>query len=508
MARIPELHLSSIFNSAPNINVGMRPTRKTVAIGVLIVFIATMTIVLARPLLLAGTILISAWVLARQYRFHSALGQVNDSIVVDQSVERSAMRTNEGLPVTLEVSLDQPSSLALEVTGGVPVGASTDDQLIVSIGPDETRASKTVSVEWPVAGVHDLAQATVVVTDGFFTETLQAGPTPSVTVGARATRFPDMESVVDRITISTGKHDTVRFGSGIEPIDIREYTPGDTLKRIDWNVTARLGKLYVRDFEAQTTRGTLLVIDHRTSLAVGAPEESKLDYLREVALATTNHVHGQGDPIGLLTIGNDGITGQLKPTSTSDTYETVRQRLLALEPVQSTGRPSHRSDTRGQQLTDTNLRRRIEQLEATASSSGFGDVLVPYYQRQLLYERRFEEDPFHSAVRSAVVRQHAPTWMILFTDDHNRIELYQAIKTARHRSNQVLVVLAPTALFDTQDVTDITAISQRYMAFEEYRRSLERMESVDVIEVGPTDRFATLLSTMRQENRSSGVVHG
>lgn len=486
----------------------MRPTRQTIAIGVLIVFIATMTIVLARPLLLAGTILISAWVLTRQHRFHSTLRQVNDSIAVDQSIERPAIRTDEGVPVTLDVSLDQPSSLALEVTGGVPVGASTDDRLIVSIGPDETRASKTVSAEWPVAGVHDFAQATVVATDGFFTETIRAGPTPKVTVGARTSRFPDIESVVERITISAGKHDTVRFGSGIEPIDVREYTPGDTLKRIDWNVTARLGKLYVRDFEAQTTRGTLLVVDHRTSLAVGAPAESKLDYLREVALATTDHVHRQGDPIGLLTIGNDGITGQLKPTSTSDKYETVRQRLLALEPVQSSERPPHRSDTLGQQLTDTNLRRRIERLEATARSSGFEDVLVPYYERQLLYEHRFEEDPFHSAVRSAVVRQHAPTRMILFTDDYNPVELYQAIKTARHGSNQVLVALAPTALFDTQGVIDITATSHRYAAFEEYRRSLERMERVDVVEVGPKDRFATLLSTMRQEYRSSGVVYG
>lgn len=486
----------------------MRHTRHTVAIGVLIVFVAALSIVLSRPLLLAGTILISGWVLTRQYRFHSALREVNDSIVVDQSIEGPVTQTNEDVPVTLDVSLDQPSRLALEVMGGVPVGASTDDQLLVSIGPDETRASKTVSAGWPVAGVHDFAQATVVATDGFFTETIRAGPTPEVTVSPRAARLPDIESAIERITISAGKHDTVRFGSGIEPIDVREYTPGDALKRIDWNVTARLGKLYVRDFEAQTARDVLLVIDHRTSLAVGAPAESKLDYLREVALATTNYVHRQGDPIGLLTIGNDGITGQLKPTSTSDTYETIRQRLLALEPVQSSERPSHRSDTLGQQLTDTNLRRRIERLEASARSSNFEDVLVPYYQRQLLYEHRFEEDPFHSAVRSAVVRQHAPAWMILFTDDSNRVELYQAIKTARRGSNQVLVVLAPTALFDTQDVTDITATSHRYAAFEEYRRSLERMESVDVIEVGPKDRVATLLSTMRQENRSSGVVYG
>ncbi|WP_440771928.1 DUF58 domain-containing protein [Natronorubrum sp. DTA28] len=486
----------------------MRPTRHTIAIGVLVAFVATLSIVLARPLLLAGPILIGAWVLSRQYRFYSALSHVNNSVVVDQSVENPAVKTDQAVPVTLDVSLDQPSALALDVVGGTPVGANTDGQLAVSVGPNEVEASKTVSAEWPIAGRHDFDRATVVATDGLFTETIGAGPTPSVTVGAQASRYPDTDSVVDRIMTAIGKHDTSRFGSGIEPIDVREYTPGDTLNRIDWNVTARLGKLYVRDFEAQTTRGTLLVVDHRSSLAVGAPAESKLDYLREVALATTDHVHRNGDPIGLLTIGNNGITGQLKTTSTSDKYETIRQRLLALEPVQSTERLSSRSETVGQQLTDTDLRQRITRLETIDRSTDFEDVLVPYYERQLLYKHRFEEDPFHSAVRSAVVRQHAPTWMILFTDDYNRLELYQAIKTARHRSNQVLVVLAPTALFDTEDVTDLTAISRRYAAFEEYRRSLERMEGVDVIEVGPKDRFATLLSRMRQENRSSGVVYG
>ncbi|WP_121742931.1 DUF58 domain-containing protein [Natronorubrum halophilum] len=484
----------------------MRPTRHTVAIGVLIVFVATLSIVLARPLLLAGPILIGAWVLSRQYRFYSALSRVNDSIVVDQSIERPAVKTEEAVPVTLAVSLDQPSGLALDVAGGPPIGANTDDPLTVSIGPNETGASKTVSAKWPVAGMHDFTQPTIVATDGLFAETIGAGPTPEVTVGAQTSRYPDTELVVDRITTAMGKHVTSRFGSGIEPIDIREYTAGDMLNRIDWNVTARLGKLYVRDFESQTTRGTMLVVDHRTSLGDGAPAESKLDYLREVALATTDHVHEHGDPIGLLTVGNDGITGRLKTASSSRTYDTVRRRLLALEPMEAPDRPLRRSDGLGERLTDTDLRRRIERLKTLDRSGDFGDVIVPYYERQLTYEHRFEDDPFHSAVESAVVRQRAPVWMILFTDDHDRAELYRTVKTARHSLNRVLVVLAPGVLFDIQEMTDTQTVAQRYAAFEEYRRSLERIEGVNVVEVGSKDRFATLLSAMRQENRPSGVA--
>lgn len=46
--------------------------------------------------------------------------------------------------------------------------------------------------------------------------------------------------------IHTGSHQSTRMGAGLELIDHRKYNPGDSLKKIDWNLYARTEKLYIR----------------------------------------------------------------------------------------------------------------------------------------------------------------------------------------------------------------------------------------------------------------------
>lgn len=485
----------------------MRPTRQTIAIGTLIAFLAALAVVLARPLALAGTVLLGGWVVLRQYRFLSAVSRLDDSISVEQSVGSDVVRTREPVPVTLEVSIEQSPNLALEVSAAMPVGASSDDRCSVSIEPDGTGGSKTVDVTWPVAGTHEFSQATIVATDGYFTEVITAGTTPTVTVGVRNARNPEVETAVEHLSVATGIHEVSRSGSGIEPLNIRKYAAGDTPSRIDWNATARLGQLYVRDFEGRTTRETTLVVDHRPSLADGAPVETKLDYLREVALATTDRVHRRSDPIELLTVGVGGLTARVTPASSMEQYEAIKQRLLDLEPIEQTGERPRRSLGRwtGRALTETALRRRIEGLEHEGPDA-FREVLVPYYERQLRDEHRAESDPLLSAVESAIERRRTPGLTILFTDDEDRIELSRTIRAARHGSNRVVVILAPTALYEPGAAADAAAAYRRYVSFEEYRRSIERMDRVDVVEIGPEDQFTTLLDAARRNDRPVGVA--
>ena len=54
--------------------------------------------------------------------------------------------------------------------------------------------------------------------------------------------------------IGPGQHRSLRLGEGVELADIREYVPGDDVRAIDWNVTARTGHPHVRVYEADRKR--------------------------------------------------------------------------------------------------------------------------------------------------------------------------------------------------------------------------------------------------------------
>jgi len=107
--------------------------------------------------------------------------------------------------------------------------------------------------------------------------------------------------------------------------------PGDTEKQIDWKATARHGTPYVRDYEAETDRRTLLVVDHRASLATGSRAETQLEALREIALVIAGNARRLNDPLGLVTVGDDGITNHIGMASSVVNYGSVRRHLLELE---------------------------------------------------------------------------------------------------------------------------------------------------------------------------------
>ena len=80
-----------------------------------------------------------------------------------------------------------------------------------------------------------------------------------------------------------GEHRAQRRTTGIEFADYRPYTPGDDLRRVDWNAYARLGTLQVRQAQAEHDTVLYLLVDASPSMAFGAP--SKFLAARRLAAA-------------------------------------------------------------------------------------------------------------------------------------------------------------------------------------------------------------------------------
>ncbi|MFP9191309.1 DUF58 domain-containing protein [Natrialbaceae archaeon A-CW1-1] len=479
----------------------MRPTRRSWAVGGLILLLAILAVIFDRPTMLVGAVLIGAWLCTRQYLFFRELTTTTESLTVSQNPALTGLRTNESTTVTMEATLDQPVSLSLSIEAGLPVSTSPDQSLDLVLEAGSITTQATADVSWPVAGRHTFSKARLTASDGLFTETLATGSTPTVTVEPRGPRSIHVGSGGDRVPIRQGHHQAGKAGSGLVPAEIREYVPGETTARIHWKATARLATPHVRKFDAETDRLTLMFVDHSRTLAVGSPGETQLDYLREIALITTSSAHHLGDPIGLCTVDDDGITSQFDPSTGS--RHQIRRRLFDLEPVgDETGSAGTSAADgigphgyRGGGAHDqTTLARRI----LTAEADSMTDTLGPFYEAYRTGDRfSGDGESLPTAVRTVLNRHRTCAWVVLLTNDSNPVALRRTVRLAREANSDVLVFLTPTVLYEPSGLSDLEGAYERYLEFEALRRELDRMERVTALEVAPNDRLTSVLAVGR-----------
>jgi uncharacterized protein (DUF58 family) len=97
-----------------------------------------------------------------------------------------------------------------------------------------------------------------------------------------------------------GGYRTARQGSGFDLAGLRHYIEGDDARRIDWNVTARLGEPITRVFNEERELTVWLVLDCSASMAVGPPGRGKRDVLTELTLLLGMLFNRGGNRIGAL----------------------------------------------------------------------------------------------------------------------------------------------------------------------------------------------------------------
>jgi len=90
-------------------------------------------------------------------------------------------------------------------------------------------------------------------------------------------------------------------GSGIDPDGVREYVPGDPLRRMHWKLTARTGKLNVIEFEESRAVNVVLALDLHQGSNVGEGKETTLEYLIRAAASLAQAAVRQGASVRLVT---------------------------------------------------------------------------------------------------------------------------------------------------------------------------------------------------------------
>ena len=101
-------------------------------------------------------------------------------------------------------------------------------------------------------------------------------------------------------TIFAGDYHSVFKGRGMNFDEVREYQPGDEIRAIDWNVTARLGTAFVKKFTEERELTVILVVDVSASGSFGSSSQSKRELAAEVACLLAFSAIRNNDKVGLL----------------------------------------------------------------------------------------------------------------------------------------------------------------------------------------------------------------
>jgi len=102
-----------------------------------------------------------------------------------------------------------------------------------------------------------------------------------------------------------GEYRSATIGIGTELAQIRPYQPGDDVRRIDWNATARTNEPHTRVEVAERALSSWLVLDTSPSMAFGTQDRRKADVAEGVALAVGHVATRRGNRLGVVTFGDD-----------------------------------------------------------------------------------------------------------------------------------------------------------------------------------------------------------
>lgn len=109
-----------------------------------------------------------------------------------------------------------------------------------------------------------------------------------------------------------GEYHSVFRGKGIEFSEVREYLPGDEVRTIDWNVTARMNTPYVKKFVEERELTVYMLVDLSASSGFSTTSQTKRDLAAEIATLLAFAAEANGDKVALIAF-TDGLELYLRP---------------------------------------------------------------------------------------------------------------------------------------------------------------------------------------------------
>ena len=131
--------------------------------------------------------------------------------------------------------------------------------------------------------------------------------------------------------IFAGEYHSQFKGRGMSFSEVREYQPGDDVRSIDWNVTARLSRPYIKVFEEERELTVMLLVDVSGSRNFGTLSQMKRDMITEVAATLAFSTIENNDKVGVIFF-SDKIEKYIPPKKGKTHVLHIIRELISFQP--------------------------------------------------------------------------------------------------------------------------------------------------------------------------------
>jgi uncharacterized protein (DUF58 family) len=171
-------------------------------------------------------------------------------------------------------------------------------------------------------------------------------------------------------SVFAGEYHSVFRGHGMAFAEVREYQPGDDVRTIDWNVTARMGHPYVKVFDEERELTVMLMVDASASGDFGTVEQMKGEIAVEICALLAFSAIQNNDRVGLI-IFTDDVEVFIPPKKGRNHVLRVIREMLYFRP----SRPGTDIGAALEYLNRVTTRRSVVFLVSDLMSDGFEQAL-------------------------------------------------------------------------------------------------------------------------------------
>lgn len=252
-----------------------------------------------------------------------------------------------------------------------------------------------------------------------------------------------------------GSYHSAFKGQGIEFSEVREYQPGDDVRSIDWNVTARMGRPFIKRFEEERQLTIVLAVDCSRSTGFGTIRRSKHELMSEVGAVLTLAAGRNNDKVGLCLFGSEHLADG-KTLHVPATKGRLHGMRIIRELIDAT--PGENQEDLSSVLTEIGRthKRRCIVIVLSDFLSGLNNEAEPSWgaklrmlaQRHEVIAMQFTDPREFELPRSGILRMHDPMSGRRFLVDTGSRKVRDRYRAQAVRENELIVSTLKNAQID------------------------------------------------------------
>jgi uncharacterized protein (DUF58 family) len=267
-----------------------------------------------------------------------------------------------------------------------------------------------------------------------------------------------------------GDHRTLFYGVGIDFADLREYQLHDDVRRIDWNVTARMNSPYIRRYVDDRELSAWLLLDRSPSMTFGNPDRPKEAVLADLVTTLARLLTRGGNRVGAV-LYNNAVERIIEPRGGRDQVLVLARELL--KPTTPTGTSTDLSGLLRAALLTIKRRSLIVIVSDFISAPGWEQPLAMLAQRHEVVAIRLW-DPHETDLPDAglVMVEDSETGeqLLVDTGDPAFRARFRAAADERQRKLELAVSRSGADFHDISTAEDLLAALVRMFGLRKHRR--------------------------------------